>query len=221
MFGYYLNQLCIENCPNTEEALYKMWWMTASRNDQIYIKDKNIFLCSAVWPAGGGAVAQSFWGWITVVLSLLKKLFTRKQWEWVVWWFCWQREATSPHLPAHEDVSQSAGQTSINQPGAQTHGTASQDQGQHRQGTDGWEPQQWWEPSSQTGMYSTWMNNTHVVSCKYVDNGVDNNQHFLYYQNFRTVTCLQPFPCFLSTLVWSTCSENILYSNKVTMNLPL
>lgn len=150
-----------------------------------------------------------------------KKLFTRKQWEWVVWWFCWQREATSPHFPAHEDVSQSPGQTSINQPGAQTHGTASQDQRQHRQGTDGWEPQQWWEPSSQAGMYSTWMNNTHVVSCKYVDNGVDNNQHFLYYQNFRTVTCLQPFPCFLSTLVWSTCSENILYSNKVTMNLPL
>lgn len=74
MFGYYLNQLCIENCPNTVEALYKMWWMTASRNDQIYIKEMNIFLCSAVWPAGGGAVAQSFWGWITVVLSLLKKL---------------------------------------------------------------------------------------------------------------------------------------------------
>ncbi|XP_073338957.1 uncharacterized protein alms1 [Pagrus major] len=60
-----------------------------------------------------------------------------------------EREAASPQLPAHEDVSQSAGQTSMNQLGAQTHGSASQDQGQHRQGTDGLELQQRWEPSLQ------------------------------------------------------------------------
>lgn len=64
-----------------------------------------------------------------------------------------QRAATSPQLPADEDVIQSAGQTSINQLEAQSHSCAFQDQRRPRQDTDGWVIQQLWGHSSQPGTY--------------------------------------------------------------------
>ncbi|XP_041809058.1 uncharacterized protein alms1 isoform X2 [Chelmon rostratus] len=60
-----------------------------------------------------------------------------------------ERAATSPQLPADEDVIQSAGQTSINQLEAQSHSCAFQDQRRPRQDTDGWVIQQLWGHSSQ------------------------------------------------------------------------
>ncbi|XP_044022772.1 uncharacterized protein alms1 isoform X2 [Siniperca chuatsi] len=57
-----------------------------------------------------------------------------------------ERVAASPQVPADEDVSQSVGQTSINQLGAQSH---SLEQRQPRLETDDWELQQPWAHSLQ------------------------------------------------------------------------
>nr|XP_046268644.1 uncharacterized protein alms1 isoform X2 [Scatophagus argus] len=57
------------------------------------------------------------------------------------------RVAASPLLPADVDLSQSVGQTSISQPGAQSYSYASQDQREPRLETDGRELQQLWGQS--------------------------------------------------------------------------
>lgn len=67
--------------------------------------------------------------------------------------FVSQTEAVSPQLPADEDSSQSVGQTSINQLGAQGGRHTSQEQRQPRVETGGWELQQPWGRSFQQGMH--------------------------------------------------------------------
>ncbi|KAF3845153.1 hypothetical protein F7725_008316 [Dissostichus mawsoni] len=60
------------------------------------------------------------------------------------------RVTASARLPADEDTIQSVGQTSINQPGAQSHDR--QRQRQPRLDTDSWELQQRWQRSFEPGM---------------------------------------------------------------------
>ncbi len=62
-----------------------------------------------------------------------------------------QRLVVSPQLPADEDVGQSAGQTSTNQPGAHSH---SVDQRHQTVETGSWELQQLSRPSLQPGMFT-------------------------------------------------------------------
>ncbi|XP_045918150.1 uncharacterized protein alms1 isoform X4 [Micropterus dolomieu] len=60
-----------------------------------------------------------------------------------------ERVVASPQVPADEDMTQSVGQTSVNQLGAQGHSRASLDQRRPRLETDSWEIQQPWGHSLQ------------------------------------------------------------------------
>ncbi|XP_037341781.2 mucin-2 isoform X2 [Pungitius pungitius] len=56
--------------------------------------------------------------------------------------------AAPPQLPADENATHSDGRSSLNKPGAQSHGRASRNQRPARLETDGWERQQPWRRSS-------------------------------------------------------------------------
>ncbi|XP_059209556.1 pneumococcal serine-rich repeat protein [Centropristis striata] len=105
-----------------------------------------------------------------------------------------ERVAAAPQLPAAEDVSQSAGQTSINQLAAQNHRYASQDQRQHRLGTDGWELQQLLERSFQPEFQDS--NLSPALSLLPVNPGVEHNftEYSLFQQSDNEFAPLRAYP---------------------------
>ncbi|XP_068573682.1 mucin-4 [Cebidichthys violaceus] len=99
-----------------------------------------------------------------------------------------------PQLPADEDVSQCVGQTSLNQPGAQSHRRGSQDQRQPRLETDGWELQQPWERSSQPEFQDS--NLSPALSLLPSNSGVEHNftEYSLFQQSDNEFAPLRAFP---------------------------
>ncbi|KAM6917360.1 uncharacterized protein PEZ65_013181 [Lycodopsis pacificus] len=104
------------------------------------------------------------------------------------------REAARPQLPADEDASQCVGQTSLNQPGAQSHRRASQDQRRPRLETDGWELQQRWGRSLQPELQDS--NLCPALSLLPSNSGVENNftEYSLFQQSDNEFAPLRAFP---------------------------
>ncbi|KAK5857755.1 hypothetical protein PBY51_010977 [Eleginops maclovinus] len=102
------------------------------------------------------------------------------------------RGTESVQFPADEDTSRSVGQTSINQPGAQSHDR--QRERQPRLDTDSWEPQQRWmrsfEPEFQDSSMSP------ALFLLPAHSGVDHNftECSLFQQSDSEFAPLRPFP---------------------------
>ncbi|KAK9534246.1 hypothetical protein VZT92_009303 [Zoarces viviparus] len=104
------------------------------------------------------------------------------------------REAARPQLPADEDASQCVGQTSSNQPGAQSHRRGSRDQRQPRLETDGRELQQRWGRSLQPELQDS--NLSPALPLMPSNSAVENNftEYSLFQQSDNEFAPLRAFP---------------------------
>ncbi|XP_029315845.1 uncharacterized protein alms1 isoform X2 [Cottoperca gobio] len=100
--------------------------------------------------------------------------------------------AASPRLPADQDVSQSVGQTSVNQLGAQSH--SRQNQRQPRRETDDWELQQRWGRSYQPAFQDS--NLSPALSLLPVNSRVEHNfdEYSLFQQSDSEFAPLRAYP---------------------------
>ncbi|XP_070698553.1 serine-rich adhesin for platelets [Pempheris klunzingeri] len=100
----------------------------------------------------------------------------------------------SPQVPAEKDVSQSVGQTSMNQLGAQSHSRASLDQRQPRLETDGWELQQPWGHSLLPEFQDS--NLSPALPLLPVNSGVEHifNEYSLFHQSNNEFAPLRAYP---------------------------